>query len=119
MSDNNDETLTSEEEEKLRGLLESRRRLGLHMNVLIFQAHFERNRSTAVKRACDERQQDENDGKDASHEGTGNSVNVKLVPPFMPVVDTVGAAILTRLDEIHTKVDKLETRLDEFFDRFD
>ena len=59
MSDNNDETLTSEEEEKLRGLLESRRRLGLHMNVLIFQAHFERNRWTAVKRACGQRQRDE------------------------------------------------------------
>jgi hypothetical protein len=55
MSDNNDETLTSEEEEKLRGLFESRRRLGRHMNVLVFQARFERNRWTAVKRACGQR----------------------------------------------------------------
>ena len=56
MSDNNDDTLTGEEEERLRVFIETRKRLGLHMDVLTFQARFEQNRWTAIKRACVERQ---------------------------------------------------------------
>jgi hypothetical protein len=56
MSDNNDDTLRGEEEETLRVFIETRKRLGLHMDVLTFQARFEQNRWTAIKRACVERQ---------------------------------------------------------------
>jgi hypothetical protein len=57
MSDNIDDTLTGEEEKTLcDGFIETRKRLGLHMDVLDFQARFERNRWTAIKRACVARQ---------------------------------------------------------------